>query len=69
MERIITEWRTMILTKRKFWLILAIVILLGSFGMSPGAGGGGDDQVDFPAIYIDASVGDGGVGSQADYLS
>lgn len=28
--------------------------------------GGGADQVDFPNIYIDVDVGDGGVGSQAD---
>ena len=49
---------------RKAWIGFVLVLILGAgLGFTPG---GGADQVDFPAIYIDASVGDGGVGSQAD---
>ena len=48
------------------WIALVFIVLLATgLGFTPGVGGGAD-QVDFPAIYIDASVGDGGVGSQAD---
>jgi len=51
---------------RKVWIGFILILMLGSGllifrSFTPGAGGGADQ-----AIYIDASVGDGGVGSQAD---
>ena len=48
--------------KRIKYYVLAFVVAALSFGFG---GGGGADQADWPAIYIDASAGDGGDGSQA----
>lgn len=47
---------------KKLLYIIPILLLLA---MSPG-GRGGADHADFPDIYIDASAGAGGVGSEAD---
>ena len=57
----------MILNNRKFWLILGIIILFSSIGMTPSRSA---DQANFPDIYIDgSSAGDGSLASPYSNIS
>jgi len=52
--------------KKLFLLLLLITLCLAGFNLTPAfTGPWAADQVDFPDIYVDASAGDGGVGSEA----